>query len=104
MKSALFGSLFALFFYANIAGAAGLPDLDDSDVRDSVDIRAFEIGDDGDVGNMFYIVDRTTNNCFVLARDKFPGGIALVNCESLQTIPLIKQYMETGEVAKKKTQ
>lgn len=104
MKSALYGSLFALFFYANIAGAAGLPDLDDSDVRDSVDIRAFEIGDDGDVGVIYYIVDRTTSNCFLLARDKFPGGIAPVQCDSLKAIPLIKQYLETGEIAKKKTQ
>ena len=75
-----------------------LPDLDDSDVRDDVDIRAFEIGDDGDVANLFYVVDRTTKNCFVVARDKRPGGIAPVSCDSLTAIPLIKQYIETGSI------
>ena len=101
MKLINFATLIVLFSFAASAGAAEkLPDLDDSDVSSQVDIRAFEIGDDGDVGNLFYIVDRTTGNCFVLARDKFPGGFAVVSCESLQAIEIIKTYMETGVVPK----
>ena len=87
---------------ASFVVAAELPDLDDSDVRDSVDIRAFEIGDDGDVGNLYYVVDRTTKNCFLLARDNYPGGLAVVDCNSLKSIPLIKTYLETGKLGKKK--
>ncbi len=79
-----------------------LPDLDESDVRDFVDIRAFEIGDDGDVSNLFYVVDRTTKNCFLIARDNYPGGLAVVDCKSLRSIPLIKTYLETGKLGKTK--
>ena len=38
-----------------------LPDMDDEDVRDTVDISSFEVGSDGDVGTLFYIVYLT---CF----------------------------------------
>ena len=95
-----FAILFALASFTH--AATELPDLDDEDVRDDVDIRAFEIGDDGDVGSLFYVVDRTTKNCFLLARDNYPGGVAVVNCESLLSIPMIKIYWETGGLGEKK--
>lgn len=85
-----------------VSQAARLPDLDDEDVRDEVDIRAFEVGNDGDVANLYYIVDRTTNNCFAISRDNYPGGLTSISCDSLTAIPLIKHYIETGEFDRKK--
>ena len=99
MKTIKFSTLAALLFCSTSVFA--LPNLDDIDVSKVVDIRAFEIGDDGDVGILFYVVDRTTKNCFVVARDSRPGGIAVVDCDSLKAIPLINTYIETGEIRKK---
>jgi len=92
--------LFAGLLLIPLSGAYALPDLDDKDIRKQIDIRAFEVGDDGDVGNLFYIVDRTTNNCFALSRDNYPGGLASISCDSLTAVPMIKEYIETGELPK----
>ena len=74
-----------------------LPDLDDEDVRDSVDISAFMVGSDGDVGTMFYIVDRTTNNCFsVIKQGSQASGLTAIKCEGLNAIPEIEKYLEVG--------
>lgn len=96
MKFLKYSSLVALLIGSSSVFA--LADLDDIDISDEIDIRAFEIGDDGDVGNLFYVVDRTTSNCFVLARDKRPGGMAIVNCESLKAVPRIKSFLEDGNL------
>ena len=74
-----------------------LPDLDDEDVRDSVDISAFMVGSDGDVGTMFYIVDRTTKNCFsVIKQGAQASGLTSISCEGLTAIPAIEKYLEVG--------
>ena len=77
--------------------ALALPDLDDEDVRDNVDISAFMVGSDGDVGTMFYIVDRTTKNCFSMIKEgNQSSGLTSINCESLNSIPEIEKYMDVG--------
>ena len=77
--------------------ALALPDLDDEDVSDSVDISAFMVGSDGDVGTMFYIVDRTTKNCFSMIKEgNQSSGLTSINCESLNSIPMIEKYMDVG--------
>jgi len=74
-----------------------LPDMDDTDVRDTVDISSFEVGSDGDVGTLFYIVDRTSNNCFAAIRQGAQAsGITAIDCKSLNAIPAIEKYMEVG--------
>ena len=74
-----------------------LPDMDDEDVRDTVDISSFEVGSDGDVGTLFYIVDRTSNNCFASIKvGSQASGITAIKCESLNAIPAIEKYLEIG--------
>lgn len=74
-----------------------LPDMDDVDVRDTVDISSFEVGSDGDVGTLFYVVDRSSNNCFAVIRQgSQASGITAINCESLNAIPAIEKYLEVG--------
>ena len=77
--------------------AWALPDLDDEDVSDTVDISAFMVGSDGDVGTMFYIVDRTTGNCFsIIKQGAQSSGLTSIKCEGLTAIPAIEKYLEVG--------
>ena len=77
---------------------SALPDLDDEDVSDTVDISSFMVGSDGDVGTLFYIVDRTTNNCFATIRQSAQAsGITAIDCKSLASIEMIDNYIKNGQ-------
>jgi len=83
------------FFATNLY--ADLPDLDEQDVRKSVDISSFIVGSDGDVGTLLYIVDRTTGNCFAtIKQGSQASGITAIKCDYLQAIPAIAKYIEVG--------
>ena len=90
-------SALTILFTSSVYASPDLPDLDDEDVRDSVDISAFMTGSDGDVGTLFYIVDRTSNNCFAtIKQSSQASGLASISCESLKSIPAIQSYIENG--------
>ena len=97
MKISIQRLLFTLLTLFVCTHALALPDLDDEDVSDTVDISAFMVGSDGDVGTMFYIVDRTTKNCFSMIKDgNQSSGLTSINCESLNSIPMIEKYIDVG--------
>ena len=97
MNKTILSLLFSTLTLLTSTYASALPDLDDEDVRDSVDISAFMVGADGDVGTMFYIVDRTTKNCFSMIKEgNQSAGLTSINCESLNSIPAIEKYMDVG--------
>jgi len=99
MKKFLCTTTLSVLTTLSIASAYALPDLDDEDVSDSVDISAFMAGSDGDVGTLFYIVDRTTNNCFATIKQSTQAsGITAIPCDSLKSIPMIQKYIENGIV------
>lgn len=90
-------TLFSALSLLTSSHVLALPDLDDEDVSDSVDISAFMVGSDGDVGTMFYIVDRTTKNCFSMIKEgSQSSGLTSINCESLNSIPAIEKYIDVG--------
>ena len=97
MKKLLCATTLSILTTLSMTSAYALPDLDDEDARDSIDISAFMAGSDGDVGTLFYIVDRTTNNCFATIKQSTQAsGITAINCESLMSIPMIQKYIENG--------
>ena len=97
MKKILRTASLIMLTTLSIPSAFALPDLDDEDVRDTVDISAFMAGSDGDVGTLFYIVDRTTNNCFAtIKQSSQASGITSIPCDGLKSIPMIQKYIEEG--------
>ena len=92
----LYLSIFFLLFCKS--AFAGHPDLEDYDIEGSVDLAAFLIGSDSSVGNIFYIVIRTTKQCYIqIGGGALSGGISKIDCESIKVIPQIKSYIETGK-------
>ncbi len=100
MKFKVLMVLIVLLFASTYSIAQEYPNLDDVDVRKDVDCLSFRIGNDTRVGNFYYIVDRTTNQCFAMIIHR-GNGIVEINCEKIKTIPKIKKYIETGEYDKK---
>lgn len=97
MKKFLRTTSLTILTTLSTTAAFALPDLDDEDVSDSVDISAFMAGSDGDVGTLFYIVDRTSNNCFATIKQSTQAsGITSIPCDSLKSIPMIQKYIESG--------
>ena len=85
--------LFLVISFVSTVGLADLPDLDDMNIRDQLDTRAFIVGRDDSVGTLIYVIDRTTGMCFARL-----GGLSLIDCENLKKVPILKQYIETGSV------
>lgn len=91
--------LFLVVMCMSTVGLADLPNLDDMDIRDQIDVRSFLAGNDSDVGDLYYIIDRSTGMCFAqMWRGNGGVGINLIDCKNLKKIPIMKQYIETGSV------
>jgi len=91
-----------LSFIFSTAAHASNPEFDDYDVDENVDMAAFFIGGDNNAGSYFYIVIRTTSQCFIKSRVNIGsggggGGLVMLACDSLKNIPEIKNYLETGK-------
>ena len=101
LKSIFSLAILSALMFAPAPSFAGLPDLDDESVRDEVDVRAFVAGADSHVGNLIYIVDRTTGFCFAGLRSLGTGagiGLTAISCKPLEKIPAIEHYIKTGKV------
>ncbi len=92
--------LFVVVMCVSIISLAELPNLDDMDIREQIDVRSFLAGNDSAVGTMYYIIDRSTGICFVtlLMHSGEGNGATLVDCDKLKKNPIMKKYIETGKV------
>lgn len=59
-------------------------------------MAAFFLGEDNRVGTFYFVVIRTTNQCF-FRNGKTGTGLVLIDCESIKKIPAIKTYLDKGK-------
>lgn len=72
------------------------PKIEMVNIREQVEIAMFDTSFTPSMGVVYYLVDRTTHQCFLLIMGSDPHPTP-ADCKMLEKIPAIKTFLETGK-------
>jgi hypothetical protein len=78
------------------APAWASPKIEIVNIREQVEIAMFDTSYTSGMGTFYYLVDRTTRQCFLVVMGSDPHPTP-ADCKMLEKIPAIKNFLETGK-------